>query len=411
MLKLLFENIKIALTSIQNNLLRAVLTILIIAFGIMALIGILTSIDAIKYWLNENFMRMGANTLSIRNRSMFVFGGGHHSTEFRAITLEEAQTFKEEFTFPSTISIMSWATGTGTVRYKSYKSNPNIGVLGSDENYLITSGNDLGKGRTFTPNEVFYGSNVAIIGAELARKMFKGKEEPLGKEVSIGPGKYIVIGVLQSRGSGIGFSSDNMCIIPLNNVRQRFSRPNMSFSINIMTPSAQSLEAAQGEATGLFRTIRKVKLSEENNFDISKSDTLAQTLFENLKYLRLSATIIGFITLLGAAIGLMNIMLVSVTDRTQEIGIRKAIGAKRVDILRQFLMESVVIAQIGGLLGIILGVSIGNVIAVQIGSHFFIPWVWVLTGILLCLAVALISGIVPATQAAKLDPIESLRYE
>jgi putative ABC transport system permease protein len=172
-----------------------------------------------------------------------------------------------------------------------------------------------------------------------------------------------------------------------------------------------TLETIEGEATGLFRIIRGLNVQEEVNFEITKSDSLAEMLFDNLKYLRIAATLIGLITLFGAAIGLMNIMLVSVTDRTQEIGIRKAVGAKKRTIRYQFLIESVVIAQLGGIVGIILGVVIGNVIASQIGSKFFIPWMWIFTGAMLCFIVALLSGFIPANKAARLDPIESLRYE
>ncbi len=406
----LFENIHISLKSIQSNMLRSVLTILIIAFGIMALVGILTSIDAIKYWLEDNFTAMGANTISIRNRSMFFHGGGQRKY-YPRITYDEAISFQEQFDIPSYVSVNAWATGVATVKYKSNKTNPNVGVVGGDENYLITSGNEVSKGRNMSSNEVYYGSNVAIVGQGIVDKLFKNKEDPIGKEISIGPGKYLIIGIIKSKGSSIGFSSENTCVVPINNVRQRFPRPNRSFNINVMAINNLSLETIEGEATGLFRIIRGLRAQEDVNFEITKSDSLAEMLFDNLKYLRIAATLIGLITLFGAAIGLMNIMLVSVTDRTQEIGIRKAIGAKKQTIRYQFLIESVVIAQLGGIVGIILGVIIGNVIASQIGSKFFIPWMWILTGVLLCFGVALFSGFIPANKAARLDPIESLRYE
>lgn len=413
MTNLIIENIKISIESIKSHLLRTILTILIIAFGIMALVGILTAIDSIKYFFTENFTQMGANTFTIRNRTMRVQIGNkvHKAKFYEPISYDEALTFKEEFVFPAYISVHTYATGTATLKYKSVKTNPNVRVIGTDENYLITSGSEIKKGRNFTINEVFFGSNVSIIGNELANKLFKDKEDPIGKIISIGPGKYRVIGVLKEKGSSIGFSGDRNCILPLTNVRQYFSRPNRSYKISIMAKNPELLEAAIGEATGLFRIIRKNPLSEENDFEISKSDKLVQIFLDNIKYITLSATIIGLITLVGAAIGLMNIMLVSVTERTREIGIRKATGATRKTIKNQFLAEAIVIGQLGGILGIILGILIGNILSLIIGSNFIIPWAWIILGVILCLIVALVSGIIPAIKASKLDPIESLRYE
>jgi putative ABC transport system permease protein len=185
----------------------------------------------------------------------------------------------------------------------------------------------------------------------------------------------------------------------------------MSFTLNIMSKKQELLEAAIGEATGLFRTIRQDPVGSESTFEITKSDNVAKMLIENIKYVTMAATIIGLITLMGAAIGLMNIMLVSVTERTREIGIRKAIGATKRLIRNQFLTEAIVIGQLGGLLGIFLGIMIGNIISFMIGSAFIVPWLWILTGVVLCFVVALLSGIIPARKAANLDPIESLRYE
>lgn len=410
---LILENIRISLKSIRSHLLRTILTVMIIAFGIMALVGILTAIDSIKYFLNENFAMMGANTFSIRNREIMVQIGGRRTDPkmFERITYDQAIRFKQQFDFPAYTSISTFAAHTATLKYKSEKSNPNITVRGSDENYFITAGQEISKGRNFNENEVYHGAHVVVIGSGIEKQLFKANEDPIGKIISIGPGKYQVIGVMKEKGSSVGFSGDLDCILPLNNVRQYFPRPNRTFAISVTVSDPLLMDQAIGEATGLFRIIRGDRVGQEQTFQISKSDSIAKMLTDNIKYVALAATFIGLITLLGAAIGLMNIMLVSVTERTLEIGIRKAMGATSKIIRIQFLVESVVIAQLGGLLGIIFGIIIGNVLSMLLQSSFIIPWPWIFLGVTLCFIVALASGIIPANKAARLDPIESLRYE
>jgi putative ABC transport system permease protein len=410
---LLSENIKIALGSIKSHKLRSWLTIGIIAFGIMALVGILTSIDAVEYFLKDNFSMMGANTFTLRNRSLNVHVGGRspQNERYRDISYDEAMEFTERFDFPATASINIWGTGIATVKYKSEKSSPNVGVIGGDENYLVNAGYELAKGRNMAPVEVQDGRHVVIIGKEIEETLFKDNEDPLDKVISIGPGKYRVIGVLKEKGSSAAFSGDRRCIVPINNVRQYFSRPSMNYSITVKAEDPQKMEAAIGEATGLFRIIRKVPIGEDDNFSIVKSDNIVEMLNDFLKEIRIGAIVIGIITLFGAVIGLMNIMLVSVAERTREIGVRKTVGATRRRILDQFLVEAIVIGQLGGIFGIILGIAIGNAVSALIGSSFIIPWGWIGLGVALCVIVALASGILPAIKAAKLDPIDSLRYE
>ena len=406
------ENLRIAISSIKAQSLRAFLTMLIIALGITALVGTLTAIDVLKGSLSSNFTSMGANTFTIRNKEfrIRIGKGGKKPQKFRAITFNEAMDFSEQFNSTGTVSVSTMASMASTLKFKSQKTNPNIQVYGVDQNYLATSGFEIEKGRNFSRLEASSGAHVVLLGHDITTTLFK-KENPIGQQISVGAGKYIVIGTLKTKGSSMGFGGDKTTLLPIENVRQYFAKPNMTFTISVLSKDARIMNNTVSEAIGLFRIIRKVKIEETANFDIIKSDSFAKALFENLKYVTIGATIIAFITLLGAAIGLMNIMLVSVTERTREIGIRKALGATKSSIRNQFLTEAIVICQLGGLLGVLFALAIGFAISFFMQSAFVMPWGWIGLGLTICFLVGLIAGIYPAIKASRLDPIEALRYE
>ena len=408
----MLENIKIALQSVKSNLLRTVLTIFIIAIGITALVGILTAIDSIKYSINDNFTSMGANTFNIRNKGMKLRAGkrGAKPKSFPSIKYADAVKFKERFNSSANTSVSTFASSVATIKYESKKTDPNINITGTDENYLITSGYKIAEGRNFSIDEINYGRHVIIIGEEVKNIVF-GLNNAIGEAITVGSNKYKVIGILEKKGSSMGFGGDKNCLIPIINSRQYFSYPNQSYTISCLADGPEELDSKIGEAISEMRAVRGLKPIEEDNFEIIRSDNLAQMLIDNIKYVTIAATLIGIITLFGAAIGLMNIMLVSVTERTKEIGTRKALGATAAIIRNQFLIEAIVICQLGGIAGILLGVTVGNITSVFTGGSFIIPWLWILSGIALCILVGLISGIFPAAKAAKLDPIEALRYE
>ncbi len=411
----LTESIRLALRSIRGNKLRSFLTLFIITLGIMALIGILTATEGIKYSMLNNFREMGSNTFGIRNegtlRKAGPKGRGRREKSTNpVITFQQSQEFKKTFKYPSVISISINAEGNSIVRYASKKSNPNVRVFGADENYLQVSGLNIAQGRNFTKNEVDNAQAVALIGKDVIAKVYLPSQTVVGSLLTVGDNKFRIVGILASKGASQN-SSDNQVIITHQAARRIYPVDNNTFMINVMVPTPEELNAAIDEATGVMRNVRRLKLADEPDFDITRSERLAGQILDQLKYVKYATIVIGILTLLGAGIGLMNIMLVSVNERTREIGISKALGATKKVIRMQFLTEAIVICQIGGMLGIILGVLLGNIVGLITQSGFLMPWMWVGLGITFTFIVGLAAGLYPAFKASELDPVEALRYE
>ncbi|GAB1444880.1 MAG: ABC transporter permease [Cyclobacteriaceae bacterium] len=409
----LLENFKEGLRSVQANLLRSVLTALIVAIGITSLVGILTAIDGIEYSVSESLSSLGVNTFDIyskrnRNRSQ----QGMKEDAVRPVYLQDMEKFINRYAIPSSISLSASLTQIAEVKHNSSKTNPNIGVMGVNEEYLALKGLNIDKGRSFSSVEIGYGSKVVVLGSKVVAAIFKDNEDPINSEVSFKGTRFRVIGVLVEKGQLSEDNYDNMVFIPVIVANQLASGRGLEYNLTVGIKDPSQLELAMGEATGLMRTIRQDRVGEPNSFELEQSETLAENLENITGMLRIGGFGIGFITLLGASIALMNIMMVSVTERTREVGVRKALGATPLRIRQQFVIEAIVVCILGGIAGIIMGIGIGNLISSAIGiDSFVIPWLWMFMGLVICIAVGLLSGYYPAYKASKLDPIESLRFE
>ncbi|WP_258097543.1 ABC transporter permease [Marinoscillum pacificum] len=407
------ENIKEGVNSIKANKLRTFLTAAIIAIGITSLVGILTAIEGIQTSINDSFANLGANTFDVNSINNFRGSrDGKDTKSYPPVTYDELVTFKEKFD-GGTVSINAWVTGIAEAKRGSKKTNPNTRVQGGDYDYLVVDGYDVTEGRSFSRSEVDNGAMVVIIGREIKDALFDKGEDPINKNIKFMGSKFMVVGVLEPQGGASGNGSvDRMCLVPMVTGRKLAAGRQLDYQATVAVNDPNNMDAAVGTATGLMRAIRRDPVKQENSFEVRVNQSLAERLGEITGYLRIGGFTIGFITLLGASIGLMNIMLVSVTERTREIGVRKALGATPLKIRQQFLIEAIVITQMGGLGGIILGIAIGNVTSMAISDGgFIVPWVWIMFGVTVGMIVGLISGYLPAYKASKLDPIESLRFE
>lgn len=404
------ENIDMALRAVRSNRLRSSLTIAIIALGITSLVGILTAVDSMDTTLKDAYSRMGAGIINIRSLYSMPADMGRIRNS-REISRAQAERFADRYGTPATVSIYTTVLSGTRAEAGQRRTNPMTDIIAADGNYMKFNMLDISSGRGISKADVDGGRFYCVIGSNVANALFDPQEDPVGKTVHISGRAYIVIGVVSRVGNNAGGSMDDNILVPYTNALANLANSSPDFTIGILPDPSVSSGDAVTEAEMTFRAVRRLSPSDGSDFRISRSETVIEELNSTIRTLTIAAIIIGLVTLTGAAVGLMNIMLVSVRERTREIGTRKALGASSKRIRSQFLMESVIIGETGGAIGIAAGIIIGNIIAAVMEASFVIPWLWMLLALALCMGVGIFSGYIPAKRAAALDPIECLRYE
>jgi len=408
----ILEIIKVALSSLHANKLRSSLTIVGIIVGIFSIIAISTVIEMLQTSIEKGVSQLGQNTFQIQKWPAVQTGGPGEAAKYRNrpdITLEEFYLLKEKLVEAKSVGAEQWNFGK-VIKAGNRETNPNVQVSGVTPDAFPNNKWNVEDGRAFNERDIQSYSKLIILGPDVAKKLFPNYSA-LNQEVTVDGYKLRVIGILESQGDVFGQSQDNFALIPLTTYQSMYGKRNRSINITVMSKDKESYNELMEIAEGYFRTIRKLEPGEENNFDIWSNERILTRINDITAGVRIGSIVVAAIALLAAGVGIMNIMLVSVTERTREIGIRKAIGAKKINILTQFIVEAITLCLIGGIAGIFLGVLVGNVAGSFLNATAVIPIDWVLIGIFLCVVIGVGFGTYPAYKAANLDPIESLRYE
>ncbi len=406
----IIESALMALASLRANKLRSLLTLVGIAVGLFSIIIVMTAISAIQSSFEEAFSEIGTNNIIIQKYPAIGMGPGswRKYRNRKDITIEQGEKLKERTTLPVSVGISMGDDGK-IVKYGKEQTNPNVYVVGVNIDEFISSSYIISDGRGFSNQDVEYARNVCCLGEDVIKKLFK-TIDPIGQKVVIDNMVLEVIGRFKPKGEILGQSQDNFVVVPLS-VFAKYYSDDESVGLNIQAPSQEQYDATTEQVIGVLRTIRKVAPGMDNDFEIVSNDQLIEQFNDITKYFKVGAGVIAFIALVAAGVGIMNIMLVSVTERTREIGIRKAIGAQKKTIRIQFLVEAIALSLVGGTTGIILGLIGGNIVGSLLEASIVIPVFWIMVGLAVTTGVGLVFGVYPAIKASNLDPIEALRYE
>ena len=407
---ILKESFWMAIDAIRQNKLRSMLTLLGISIGVFSVIGVMTAIRTLESSVQSGLNVFAANTFVIQKYPSIQIGRRDKKIRNRKnIDYDQYKKLKERAKLPVLISV-SEGSSIRNVKYKDKSLKNYVDLLGGDEGSIRIYKTFISDGRNLAADDVRYARNVCVLGMDVVDRLFPF-EDPISKKIQIEGLNYYVVGITERQGEAFGQSQDNYIAIPITNYLQKFSNKWTTLSINVEAPSEKDYDKTREEAIGIMRTIRKVKAGEDNDFEIETNDEMIETFAGFTGGIKLFALSVSIIALIVAGIGIMNIMLVSVTERIKEIGIRKAIGATKQDILTQFLMEAVFLSEFGGIVGIIMGISGGNLVSFIFNIPAVIPFDWAIIGLFVCSIIGIGFGIYPAWKAAQLDPIESLRFE